>query len=230
VIHAILVALSAKKEEDRNTVRFPLAMSIQRVHPQGRRPATDHAAIERAAFTLFEQQGFDETTMEDIAEAVGVGRRTLFRYFPSKNDIPWGQFDESLKNFRNQLAAVPADVPVSVAVHRCVVAFNDFGDDAAAQHRIRMRLILETPTLQAHSTLKYAAWRRVIADYVAERLQLDPDALVPRLVGHTSLALAVSSYEEWLSHPGTQLTEIIDRSMLELHEYLTFDDAGDQRT
>ena len=44
----------------------------------------------------FEERGFEMTTMDDIAAAVGVGRRTLFRYYPSKNDILWGQFDDSL--------------------------------------------------------------------------------------------------------------------------------------
>lgn len=93
-------------------------MSFQRVHPQGRRPVTDHAAIERAAFALFEERGFEGTTMESIAEAMGVGRRTLFRYFSSKSDIPWGQFDDSLQNFRCQLDEQPLDMPLSQAVHR----------------------------------------------------------------------------------------------------------------
>jgi AcrR family transcriptional regulator len=75
-------------------------MTRKRAALGGRPPATSHAEIEAAAFALFAQKGFDATTMEDIATAVGVGRRTLFRYFPSKNDIPWGQFDDSLEHLR----------------------------------------------------------------------------------------------------------------------------------
>ena len=195
-------------------------MSAPRTHPQGRPSATDHAAIERAAFELFESQGFDATTMEQIADAVGVGRRTLFRYFPSKNDIPWGQFDESLRHFREQFDAVPDDVPLAEAVHRCVIAFNEFDEAAIAQHRIRMRLILTTPTLQAHSALRYEAWRAVISEYVARRLGLPADAAVPRLVGHVSLALAVASYERWLAHDHLDLTEVLVESMAELRAYV----------
>lgn len=187
---------------------------------RGRQAITDHASIERAAFTLFEEQGFEETTMEQIADALGVGRRTLFRYFPSKNDIPWGQFDDSLRSFAEHLAEVPLTVPVADAVHRCVVAFNDFDEQSLPQHRIRMRLILETPTLQAHSALRYAAWRGVIEDYVASRLSLPADALLPRLAGHVSLALAVSSYEQWLREPDTELTGILEVAMQELRKYL----------
>lgn len=186
----------------------------------GRRAVTDHGSIERAAFRLFEEQGFDETTMEQIAEAVGVGRRTLFRYFPSKNDIPWGQFDQSLRVFAAQLASVPQEVPVSEAVHRCVVAFNDFDEESLPQHRTRMRLILETPTLQAHSALRYKAWRGVIEEYVALRLNQRPDALLPRMAGHVSLALAVSSYEQWLLDPGSDLTAILQLEMETLRMYL----------
>lgn len=195
-------------------------MSAPRTHPQGRPSATDHAVIERAAFELFETQGFDETTMAQIADAVGVGRRTLFRYFPSKNDIPWGQFDESLRHFRDQFTAMSDDVPLAEAVHRCVIAFNDFDPAAIPQHRIRMRLILSTPTLQAHSALRYGAWRRVIAEYVAGRTGSEPDDPAPRLIGHVSLALAVSSYETWLDDPATNLTDVLGDSMRNLAAYV----------
>ena len=194
-------------------------MTTAHARTAGRPSATDHAAIERAAFELLEQQGFDDTTMEQIAQAVGVGKRTLFRYFPSKNDIPWGQFDDSLRDFASQLAAVPEDVPLADAVHRCVVAFNDFDEPSIEQHRVRMRLILATPTLQAHSALRYAAWRRVISDFVAARTGAHPDDLVPVLVGHVSLALAVTSYELWLDHPDLALTAVLDDAMATLRDY-----------
>jgi len=130
----------------------------------------------------------------------GVGRRTLFRYYSSKNDIPWGQFDRTLRHFRDLLEATPEQVPLPVAIHRAVVGFNGFPDDAEPPRRERMRLILETPALQAHSVLRYAEWRSVIADYVASRLGVDADDLVPQLVAHASLAMALTAYQQWLDH------------------------------
>jgi mycofactocin system transcriptional regulator len=196
-------------------------MTARAPRTQGRPSATDHGAIERAAFTLFEQHGFDETTMEQIADAVGVGRRTLFRYFPSKNDIPWGQFDESLQYFSRQFDAVPPGTPIADAVHGCVVAFNTFDDDVLDLHRFRMRLILTTPALQAHSAIKYAAWRRVIAEYVAGRLSIAADGPFPRLVGHVSLAVSVAAYEQWLDETGASLTDLLDEELASLKLYLT---------
>lgn len=194
-------------------------MTASPTRSQGRPSATDHSAIEQAAFRLFEEQGFDDTTMEQIADALGVGRRTLFRYFPSKNDIPWGQFDASLAHFAEHLAAVPTDLPLADGVHRCVVSFNDFDESAIDQHRLRMRLILTTPTLQAHSALRYGDWRRVIAEHVASRTGADPESFVPRMAGHVSLALAISSYEEWLAHPDRRLTDILEETLPALRQF-----------
>jgi mycofactocin system transcriptional regulator len=186
----------------------------------GRPEATSHAAIEQAAFRLFAEHGFDATTLDAIAAQVGVGRRTLFRYYSSKNDIPWGQFDRTLDGFRKILDAMPADIPQHEAVHRGVLAFNDFPDDAEPPHLERMRLILETPALQAHSVLRYGEWRAVIADYVARRLDLAPDDLVPRTVGQVSLAIALSAYEQWLASPDDSLRDLLDAAMNGLGRYL----------
>src|SRR3954453_22547752 len=168
---------------------------------RGRPVVTTHAAIEQAAFRLFAERGFERTTLDAIAAETGIGRRTLFRYFESKNDIPWGRFDRTLEGFRVLLDHMPADLPLHEAVHRGVVAFNDFDEAAVPSHRERMRLILETPALQAHSVLRYAEWRSVIAEFVASRTGLRPTDTLPRTVGSVPLALAISAYEGWLADP-----------------------------
>ncbi len=190
---------------------------------RGRPVATSHAAIEQAAFRLFASHGFAGTTMEAIAREAGIGKRTVFRYYQSKNDIPWGRFDRTLDHFRALLDDQPDDLPVHAAIHRGVMEFNRFPADARPPHRERMRLILTTPELQAHSVLRYAEWRRVIAEYVARRTGAHPDDLVPRVAGHASLAISLSAYETWLAEPDAdapELPEIIDRAMAGLRSYL----------
>ncbi len=186
----------------------------------GRPGATSHGEIEQAAFRLFAERGFDGTTLEAIAAEVGVGRRTLFRYYESKNDIPWGQFDRTLEGFRQIFRDLPADLPIHEAVHLAVRRFNDFPDGAQPSHRDRMRLILETPTLQAHSVLRYADWRAVIAEYVAAREGLSVDDLLPRTVGHVALALALASYEGWLHDETADLMDLVDTTMISLRQAL----------
>jgi mycofactocin system transcriptional regulator len=187
---------------------------------RGRPIVTSHAEIERQAFELFAEHGFAGTTMADIARAVGVGTRTVFRYYASKNDIPWGQFDETLTNFRVLLEGQPPDLAVHEAVHRAVVEFNRFPPGAEPSHRERMRLILQTPELQAHSVLKYAEWRHVIADFVAERLGQKSNDWMPLAAGHVSLALALTAYERWLDDPDADIVEAVDTSMESLKQYL----------
>jgi mycofactocin system transcriptional regulator len=178
----------------------------------GRPPATTHSAIEVAAFALFEERGYEATTMDDIAEAVRVGRRTLFRYYPSKNDILWGQFDDSLREFRRSFREMPRDRDLFDVVRDAVIAFNSFDEAALPQHRRRMRLLLGTPALLAHSELRYAAWRSVVAEYVAERLQLLPDGLLPVLAGRVALAVAISAYEQWLAEEDASLAALIEEA------------------
>jgi mycofactocin system transcriptional regulator len=192
----------------------------------GRPEATTHAAIEQAAFQLFAERGFEGTTLDDIAEAVGVGRRTLFRYYASKNDIPWGQFDRTLDGFRQILDELPEDIPLHLAVHRAVVAFNDFPEDASPPHEQRMRLILETPALQAHSVLRYAQWRAVIAEYVARRLGTHPEGLVPSVVAQVSLALALTAYEQWLRDPRSSISQLLDEALAALGDHLGLAHVG----
>lgn len=186
----------------------------------GRPEATSHAQIEQAAFRLFAERGFDGTSVDAIAEAVGVSRRTLFRYYPSKNDIPWGQFDKTLDHFRGLLEQQDPALPLWEAVHNAVRNFNNFPLDAQPPHVERMRLILYTPTLQSHSVLRYADWRRVIAEYVANRLDLDAADTLPVLVGHVSLALAQAAYDRWLHDPSASLPDLVSDQMVVLRDFL----------
>lgn len=196
----------------------------------GRPEATSHAEIEQAAFRLFAERGFEGTTLDAIAAEVGVGRRTLFRYYSSKNDIPWGQFDRTLQAFRDIFRAMPQDLPLCEAIHRGVLAFNEFPDDAEPSHIQRMQLILRTPALQAHSALRYAEWRSVIAEYVAGRAQARVDDLVPQLVAQVALALALTAYDQWVRVPGSDLRSQLARSMSALHDYLSDRSPIQQKT
>ena len=178
------------------------------------RPATtSRDELEQVALELFVDQGFDATTVDDIAAAAGIGRRTFFRYFASKNDVVWGDFDRGLEALRDHLAAAPADQPLRDAVREAVLAFNAVPPEVEASHRARMGLILRVPALQAHSTLRYAAWRAVVAEHAATRLGQDSSALGPQLVGHLALGAALAAYEQWLRRPGSSLPALLDEAL-----------------
>ncbi|HLV71849.1 MAG TPA: mycofactocin system transcriptional regulator [Vulgatibacteraceae bacterium] len=183
----------------------------------GRPRATSPAALERRAFELFARQGFDETTVDDIAAAAGIARRTFFRYFASKNDLVWGDFEGQLRRLRTLLDETDPRTPTMDAVRRAVVEFNRFDPREVPWHRQRMELILRVPTLQADATLRYASWRRIITEFTAARTGLPLTARVPRLAGHLVLAAAVSAYEHWLaSDERTSLADLLDEAIRHL--------------
>ncbi|MBL7500268.1 mycofactocin system transcriptional regulator [Frankia sp. CNm7] len=179
----------------------------------GRRPVTSAAELERHALLIFEERGFEATTVDDVAAAAGIGRRTFFRYYASKNDVVWGEFDAHLETMRAALAATSPDVPVITALRRAILDFNTYPVAETDSHRRRMALILRTPALQAHSTLRYARWRAVVAEFVAARTGRDEGALEPQAVAWAFLGVAVAGYEEWLAHAGAELIPILDRAL-----------------
>jgi mycofactocin system transcriptional regulator len=184
-------------------------------HP-GRRRATSRTELEQVAFTLFTARGFDATTVDEIAAAAGIGRRTFFRYFPSKNDVPWGAFEDELERMRVRLKACAPEVPVMDAIRYALIDFNRVAPAQVPLHRRRMQLILRVPTLLAHSTLRFAAWRAVVAEFVAERTGRRPDDLAPQAIAHAVLGVSVAAYEHWLDDPGADLGSLLDRAMREL--------------
>lgn len=182
----------------------------------GRRPSTSRAELERVALDLFATRGFEETTVDDIAAAAGIGRRTFFRYYPSKNDAVWGDFGTELDRLRRWFDDCPPDVPLMAAVHHAVLRFNRLDADQVPWHRRRMQLILTTPALQAHSTPMYARWRAVIADFAARRVGARAEDLVPQLIAYSALGAAVAAYDQWLRREGADLERLLDEAMTEL--------------
>ena len=187
----------------------------------GRRRVTSRAELEHVAFELFAANGFELTTVDDIAAAAGIGRRTFFRYFPSKNDVPWGMFEVELERMRARLKACPRDVPLMDAIRVALVDFNQVEPGQVTRHRRRMELILRVPALLAHSTLRFASWREVIAEFVAERTGLRPDSLAPQAIAHAVLGVAVAAYEQWLDDEDADLGALLDSAMRQLDAAFT---------
>lgn len=187
-------------------------MSEVKKTSRGRPPSTSRDVVSQYALQLFAHRGFEATTLDDIATGLGIGRRTLFRYFDSKNDMVWGDFDSVLRRLDDELRARPVDLPLVDAVRTAVIESNTYPALAQADLRIRMTLITTVPALQAHSMLRYADWRNVIAEVAAERLGASAHDLVPRSLGYAALAASTAAFTHWVEHPGEDLLKLMDRS------------------
>ena len=175
----------------------------------GRRRSTTRQHITDVAIELFASRGFEDVSVDDVAEAAGIARRTLFRYYASKNAIPWGDFDVHLDRLRELLDAVGPEVPTEQALRDALLAFNTFDHSELPRHRMRIRVVLNTVDLQAYSMTMYAGWREVIAGFVARRYGAKPSDLVPQAVAWAMLGVALSAYEHWLADEEVSLTQAL---------------------
>lgn len=192
----------------------------------GRQPSTSRSHLSRVALELFLEHGFNETTVDDIAAAAGIGRRTLFRYFTSKNDLPWGDFEAGLLGMRRFLSNLPDDIPLADALFAAIVDFNRFPAQEIPFHRERMKLLFNVPALIAHSTIRYAAWRSVLAQYVARRLHVEEDSIQPQAIAWVCLGTSLSAYEQWLKHEDADLAQMLESAFVGLKALFSSSPAG----
>ncbi len=180
--------------------------------PRGRRPSTTRREVARVALDLFSRRGYDETTVDEVAAAVGVSRRTFFRYYDSKRDVVWGEFDAELVRLAAQLRAAPDDEPMMDVLRRAVVATNRFGARELDELRIRIGLISSVPTLVAHSAVRYAEWCDVVASFAAGRIGGSPDDLAPQTVARAALGAAMAAFTCWARRDTDDLGGEVDRA------------------
>ena len=180
---------------------------------RGRPPGTSARELELISLRLFTRDGFEDTTVERIAAAAGVSRRTFFRYFDSKADVLWHAFDGEVRALREAFAAAPARVPMMVAIRQVVVGVNRYRPEDVPELRARMSLIGSVPALQASAAHHYDAWGRAVSEFAAARLGQPADALFPLAIGRATLAVCRAAYDRWIDRADANLTSYLDQAL-----------------
>ena len=182
-------------------------------HRRGRPPGTSARALEVIALDLFSAHGFEDTTIDQIAAAAGVSKRTFFRYFESKSNVLWNAFDDEVANIRRILAGMPPELPVMEAVRRAVLEANHYRAEDVPELRTRMRLVASVSELGASAAVHYDAWERAVSDYVARRTGRPAESLYPLAVGRATLATCRAAYEQWAARADADLTVYLDTAL-----------------
>lgn len=164
--------------------------------PRTGRPRRSSAEIlADAASELFLENGYDGTTVDQIAQRAGVSRATFFNYFGGKADLLWLDLDRSLAGLpealrdASELTAVRAVESALIAVAR--------GHDAVPWALSQAEAMRLGDDLVASGATRFVAQYAVVASYVAERRGERPDAFWPQLVSATLLAAAGSAVVTW---------------------------------
>ena len=164
---------------------------------RGRKRAETHARIQAEAMRLFFERGFEATTLDEIAQAAGVSRRSLFHYFASKEEIVFSTKADFPDLIAQAVARRPRDEPLLDMVENALL-------DLAArvqspQVRALARLIRDTPALRAGDQAKYEKVERVLAKALADRKDLPAPDIACRVTAATAIGILKLATEAWLA-------------------------------
>lgn len=138
-------------------------------------------AIRRATYRLISEQGYDATTIEQIAEASEVSPSTVFRYFATKEDIVLTDaYDPAMEaELRNRPAGEPPLESLRFIMTEALTAFLASEDEELRQ---RTRLMVEVPAIRARMTETMSDTAKVLAQALADRSGRNPDDLEVRVL------------------------------------------------
>ncbi|HWD03771.1 MAG TPA: TetR family transcriptional regulator [Amycolatopsis sp.] len=171
--------------------------------PAGRRQL--RRALSTAAVDLFTVNGYEATTVDDIAAAAGVGRRTFFRYFDTKDDVLFANHDEIVTEMEQAFeAADPARDPVEVACETVSLVLRDYAADLDVSLK-RFTLTRTVPSLRDKEVATVDRYQRVLARYLQSRFteRGDPAASLRAAVAAAAIAAANNHVlRRWLRSGG----------------------------
>ncbi|MGW0732116.1 TetR/AcrR family transcriptional regulator [Streptomyces sp. NPDC002851] len=184
--------------------------------------ATVRVEVVEVANRLFTEQGFERTTVDQIAAEVGLSRASLFRYFGTKEDIVLGRLEESGRQIAEALAARPDDEQPWKALRRAFDVLTRMNEAAPEQALSYLRMLQETPSLRARHYEKQLNWQELLVPEVARRLGVSPDRpedTRPSALAAAALACLDVAATRWVACEGTvPLAVLLDRAMGALRE------------
>ena len=125
--------------------------------------------LAEAAFALFAERGYEQTSIDDITERAGLGRTTFFRHYRSKEDVIFPDHDLLLERVRDRLRSTGHDTALAAAcdaVRLVLLHYLDEGDLA----RRRYVLTSTVPALRDREIVSVARYQRLFREYIAERM------------------------------------------------------------
>ncbi len=180
--------------------------------PQGlreRKKLETRLALARAALRLFEERGYAATTIDDIAGAANVSRRTFFRYFAGKDEVFIVDPEGKLAALHVALAEGPPEEATLAALRRGVVALASAYFEPELV-RAEARVGLKEPAVAAAGFAYQVQWEDALAAEVAADLGVDLLADPrPRIVAHATVAVLRAGIAAWLQDDARDPAEVV---------------------
>jgi len=191
-----------------------LGMGTESKTNVGRPRAASAHVVAAVALRMFESNGYEATTMQEIADAAGISRPTLFRYFGAKSDIVWDRYDDEAVELRALLAAADAKASPLDVLADVLPRVLDYDAGDLDLLRTQVRIIAGVPDLRSQAEQRASDWIGIIAEFIALRAGCKPDDLYPLVMsrcvwsaGWTALTFWAASADD---RPGDALSAGFD--------------------
>jgi AcrR family transcriptional regulator len=156
---------------------------------------------------LFLDRGFEATTLDDIAAAANISRRSFFHYFASKEDVVFAWQEESTAALVAAVAARPAAESTLAAAENAILAM--VGQLEPGEALAMARLKRDNPALQARDQVKYEKLERALAGALAKRAGHKTEKLAPRLVAMIATGAMRIGGEIWAAEGAREKPEVL---------------------
>ena len=185
-----------------------------------RKKAQTRNSIQSHALRLFREQGYAATTIEQIIAAADVSESTLFRYFPTKEDLVLA--DDYDPVIVEVLRSQPRDVAPIPALRAALGSlFSGLSDRERAEQQERVALVLSVPDLRAKMLDQFLQTTRVLSEAIAERADRRPDDFAVRTVAGAVIGALMAGLDAVADNPNADLGALVDEALAHLESGLT---------
>jgi AcrR family transcriptional regulator len=163
--------------------------------------------LTRMAMTLFLERGFEATTLDDIAAAADISRRSFFHYFASKEDVVFAWQEESTASLIAAVAARPANESMLTAAENAILTM--VGQLKPGEAMAIARLKRDNPALQARDQVKHEKLERALAEALGKRAGQKTEKLQARLVAMIATGTMRIGGELWAAEGAREKPEAL---------------------
>ncbi len=177
--------------------------------------------LEEVALRLFDQRGFANVTVEEIANEAHISMRTFYRYFPSKEDVLQLRIVRRSEVLGEKLVARPVDEPPLRSLR--VVLEEEFSAVDPIVLRRWIAVIADNPNVMKGVVgAIQLRIQPVIAEFFGSRLGLPSDALIPTMLAAAALGVVQAAHTQWFIHEG-DLAATMSESLAVLEQAIRTD-------
>lgn len=169
--------------------------------------------VQQQAWALFAEHGYEATTVDAIAAAAGMSRRTFFRYFQSKDDLILARMVESGEEMIAALRAQPETLAAWPALRAAFQVIIDRQVSSPARSRRLQLMLRDEPAARATVEEWRRRWTVLLRPVVAERLTDGRLDLMAEAIVRSALECLEAAQETWAGEPTADLSALVDEAM-----------------